>query len=42
MFNVNVVRNDKISLAEIAKINPEAIILSPGPGLPEQAGIVKV
>jgi anthranilate synthase component II len=39
--HVNVVRNDKISLAEIAKMNPEAIILSPGPGLPEQAGICK-
>ena len=34
-----VFRNDKINLAEIEKLNPEAIILSPGPGKPENAGI---
>ena len=33
-------RNDKISLAEIKKIQPEAIVLSPGPGRPENAGIM--
>lgn len=32
-------RNDKITLEEIRKLNPEAIILSPGPGKPENAGI---
>ncbi|MCZ0702492.1 anthranilate synthase/aminodeoxychorismate synthase-like glutamine amidotransferase [Natronobacillus azotifigens] len=36
---VEVVRNDKITLAEIEQRNPEAIILSPGPGTPEEAGI---
>ena len=37
--DVVVFRNDKINLAEIEKLNPEAIILSPGPGKPENAGI---
>lgn len=32
-------RNDKISLDEIAKMAPEAIVLSPGPGVPSTAGI---
>jgi anthranilate synthase component II len=35
---VTVVRNDKISVEEIEEMNPEAIILSPGPGRPENAG----
>lgn len=33
------VRNDKISLAEINDLKPEAIIISPGPCTPFQAGI---
>ena len=37
--DIKVVRNDKITLEEIQKLNPEAIILSPGPGKPENAGI---
>lgn len=36
---VKVVRNDKITIDEIRQLKPEAIILSPGPGIPEQAGI---
>ena len=32
-------RNDKISLDEIAEMAPEGIVLSPGPGTPQQAGI---
>ncbi len=36
---IKVVRNDKISLAEIGSMKPEAIVLSPGPGRPENAGI---
>lgn len=31
-------RNDEISSEEICKLNPEAIVLSPGPGRPEHAG----
>lgn len=37
--DIKVVRNNKITLEEIQKLNPEAIILSPGPGKPENAGI---
>lgn len=36
---VKIVRNDKISLDEIKKMSPKAIILSPGPGRPENSGI---
>lgn len=36
---VEVVRNDKISITEITKLNPEAIVLSPGPCTPNEAGI---
>ncbi len=32
-------RNDKISLREIEEKKPEAILISPGPGRPENAGI---
>lgn len=34
-----VVRNDAITLDEIASLGPEAIILSPGPCSPDEAGI---
>jgi anthranilate synthase component II len=36
---VKTVRNDKLSLDDIDQMSPEAIVLSPGPGRPEQAGI---
>ena len=32
-------QNDKISLMEIAEKNPERIVISPGPGKPEDAGL---
>lgn len=32
-------RNDKISLEQIAALAPEAIVLSPGPSTPNEAGI---
>ena len=32
-------RNDEMSLQEIAEMKPERIIISPGPGRPEDAGI---
>lgn len=38
--DVKVVRNDKISVDEIRRLKPERIILSPGPGRPEDAGIL--
>ena len=37
--DVRVFRNDAITLSEIAKLNPERIVISPGPGTPAQAGI---
>ncbi len=37
--DVKVVRNDCITLEEIAALNPKAIVLSPGPGHPQDAGI---
>jgi anthranilate synthase component 2 len=36
---VKVARNDKISLDEIQMLSPERIVISPGPGTPQQAGI---
>lgn len=38
-LEIQVIRNDKISIAEIEELQPEAIIISPGPGLPDKAGI---
>ena len=37
--DIKVYRNDEISLEQIKNLNPEAIVLSPGPGKPENAGI---
>jgi anthranilate synthase component 2 len=34
-----VARNDKVSLDEIKRRSPRRIVISPGPGIPEQAGI---
>ena len=36
---VKVFRNDAISLAEIARLNPQYLVISPGPSVPAQAGI---
>lgn len=36
---VEVVRNNQITLADIAKINPAQLVISPGPCTPNQAGI---
>src|SRR4051794_26522852 len=32
-------RNDEVTIADIANLKPEAIVISPGPGRPEQAGV---
>mgnify|MGYP003876187735 CR=1 FL=1 len=37
--DITVVRNDKITLDEIATMAPQAIVLSPGPCSPSEAGI---
>ncbi|MBO1578144.1 MULTISPECIES: anthranilate synthase component II [Bacillus] len=34
-----VLRNDKVTIQELEEMKPNAIILSPGPGKPEDAGI---
>lgn len=36
---INVVRNDKITLKEITALNPSHIVISPGPCTPNEAGI---
>ena len=37
--NVKVFRNDKISLSQVEELKPGKIVISPGPGRPENAGI---
>ncbi len=37
---IEVYRNDEITLSEIEKLNPDGIIISPGPGRPEENGII--
>lgn len=36
---IRVVRNDKLTLRQIESLRPNLIVLSPGPGKPENAGI---
>ncbi|MEH7075369.1 anthranilate synthase component II [Neobacillus drentensis] len=36
---MTVLRNNQVSIEQIKELNPKAIILSPGPGKPEDAGI---
>ena len=37
--DIRVIRNDELSIEEIAGLKPTHIILSPGPGRPENAGV---
>ena len=37
--DIKVVRNDKITISEIEQLQPERIVLSPGPQSPNEAGI---
>lgn len=37
--DVQVVRNDAVTVEDIERMNPRAIIISPGPGKPSDAGI---
>ncbi|KGG11476.1 Anthranilate synthase [Prochlorococcus sp. SS52] len=37
--NILVERNDAISISQIKDLDPQAIVLSPGPGNPDQSGV---
>jgi anthranilate synthase component 2 len=37
-YDVLIKRNDQITLEEIAALDPQGIVISPGPGKPEKAG----
>jgi anthranilate synthase component II len=37
--DVTVARNDEVTVAEVADMSPDAIVISPGPSRPEKAGI---
>jgi len=37
--DLKVIRNDELTIEEIDKLNPEKIILSPGPATPNEAGV---
>ncbi|MGB3597762.1 MAG: anthranilate/aminodeoxychorismate synthase component II, partial [Pseudomonas neustonica] len=37
--DVKVVRNDELTVAEIEALNPERIVVSPGPCTPNEAGV---
>ena len=37
--DLQVVRNDQITVDEIRKLNPDAVVISPGPGRPDDAGV---
>ncbi len=38
--DIKVIRNDEMTAEEILRLRPDRIILSPGPGRPEDAGII--
>ena len=39
--NIKVIRNDEMTVDEIEKIDPNTIVISPGPGKPSEAGNIE-
>ena len=39
--DIQVVRNDEITLEQIRQLKPSHLIISPGPGRPSEAGIIE-
>ncbi len=37
--DIKVIRNDELAVNDIEKLNPDVIVISPGPGKPSEAGI---
>ena len=37
--SIHVLRNDKVTISDIEEMSPERIVISPGPGTPDRAGI---
>ena len=37
--DIKIIRNDELSVEEIIDLKPKAIVISPGPGKPEDAGV---
>ena len=37
--DVKVLRNDAIDVAGVRALQPERVVISPGPGTPDQAGV---
>lgn len=40
-FHLDVYRNDEITISALRELHPDGILISPGPGRPEDAGISK-
>jgi anthranilate synthase component 2 len=39
--DIQVIRNDEKTIEEIEQLNPDVIVISPGPGKPKDAGIIE-
>ena len=38
-YNMKIIKNDQVSIEELEMLKPTKIVISPGPGNPENAGI---
>ena len=39
--DIKVIRNDELTVEQITALNPAAIVISPGPGRPKDAGVIE-